>query len=261
MESREGVMNQHGAIIWFDKLTSTEVAKLDRERTILVLPTGCTEQQGPHLPLDTDTYLVTLFLSEAAKRARAEGIPAFLLPTLPYGPAEEHMAFPGTVSLSFETHHRIVKEVLLSLARHGFRKLAVAEGCGGHHCLPAAMEARADLRRQGIKASIWAIGPGSDYFRIAQRVFDWEPVDVHAGEFPTSISLLIRPDEVRHASLEPARPFDPAAVPSAWFMDEVDAQGFAGDTRRATAELGRQLLEQVVAFWLDQLRRIHAVEA
>jgi len=254
-------MRERGSTVWFDKLTWTEVAELDRERTILVLPTGCTEQQGPHLPLDTDTYLVTLFLSEATRRARAEGIPTFLLPALPYGPAEEHMAFAGTVSISFETHHRIVKEVLLSLARHGFRKLLVAMGCGGHHCLPAAMEARAELRRQGIKANVWAIGPGSEYSRIAQRVFDWEPVDVHAGEFPTSISLLTRPDEVRQGSLGPARPFDAAALPSAWFMDEVDPQGFAGDTRRASAELGRDLLEQVVELWLDHLRRIHAVES
>jgi creatinine amidohydrolase/Fe(II)-dependent formamide hydrolase-like protein len=68
--------------IWFDKLTSPEVDALDRE-TVLVLPTGCTEQQGPHLPVDGDTFLATLFLSEAARRARAEGIVAYLLPALP----------------------------------------------------------------------------------------------------------------------------------------------------------------------------------
>ncbi len=89
-------MRESRNAVWFDKLTWTEVNELDRERTILALPTGCTEQQGPHLPLDTDTYLVTLFVSEAARRARAEGIPTFVLPGLPYGPAEEHMAFAGT---------------------------------------------------------------------------------------------------------------------------------------------------------------------
>lgn len=242
--------------IWFDKLTSPEVDSLDRERTILVLPTGCTEQQGPHLPMDADTFQVSLFLSEAARRARQEGIAVYLLPTLPYGPAEEHMAFAGTITISFETHHRLVKDVLHSLARHGFRRLLVAMGCGGHHCLPAAMEARAELRQAGVDAKVWAIGPGTAYYEIAKQVFDWEPADIHAGEFPTSLFLLRRPDEVRRDKLGVGRPFDASAVPDAWFTDEVDPQGFAGDTRRASAELGERLLEGVVAFWMEELRRI-----
>jgi len=244
--------------LWFDKLTSPEVDTLDRERTILVLPTGCTEQQGPHLPIDGDTFLVTLFLSKAARRARQEGIVAYLLPALPYGPAEEHMAFPGTVSISFETHHRVVKEVLHSLAHHGFRRLLVAMGCGGHHCLPAAMEARAELRREGVAAGIWCVGPGAAYYEIAKRVFDWEPADIHAGEFPTSIFLLKRPDEVRREQLAAGRPFDASAVPDAWFSDEVDPQGFAGDPRRASADIGQRLLDDVVSYWLGELRRIAA---
>ncbi len=247
--------------IWFDKLTSPEVNALDRERTILVLPTGCTEQQGPHLPIDADTFQVSLFLSEAARRVRQEGIAVYLLPALPYGPAEEHMAFAGTITLSFETHHRLVKEVLHSLARHRFRKLLVAMSCGGHHCLPAAMEARAELRQVGFDAKVWAIGPGRTYYEIARQVFDWEPADIHAGEFPTSLFLLKRPDEVRRRQLGVGRPFDAGAVPDAWFADEVGPQGFAGDPRRASADLGERLLEGVVAYWLGELRRIDRTPA
>jgi creatinine amidohydrolase len=242
--------------IWYSELTSAEIDALDRDRTILVLPAGCTEQQGPHLPVDTDTYLVSLFVGEATRHARAEGIDAYLLPPLPYGPAEEHMAFAGTVSLSFETHHRLVREVLGSLARHGFRRLLVAMGCGGHHCLPAAMEARAELRREGVDTGIWVVGPGGAYYEIAKGVFDWEPADIHAGEFATSILLYTRPEAVRRERLAAARPFDRAAVPDAWFTDEVDPQGFAGDPRRATAELGEALLERVVDYWLGELRRV-----
>ena len=52
------------------------------------------------------------------------------------------------------------------------------------------------------------------------------------------------------------RPFDASAVPDAWFTDEVDPQGFAGDPRRASAELGERLLEGVTEFWLGELRRV-----
>ncbi len=246
----------HSTNVRFDKLTWPEIDALDRACTILVLPTGCTEQQGPHLPIDGDTFLVTLFVEEAARRARDEGIVAYVLPALPYGPSEEHMRFPGTVSISFETHHRLIKDVLHSLARHGFRKLLVAMGCGGHHCLPAAMEARAELRREGIDAGVWCVGLGSRYYEIAKEVFDWEPADIHAGEFPTSIFLARRPEEVRRERLEEGPPFDSQAVPDAWFTDEIDLRGFAGDPRRATAELGERLIEGVVPYWCGELRRI-----
>lgn len=242
--------------IWFDKLTWPEVDALDRDSTILVLITGCTEQAGPHLPIDGDNFFFTLFMSEPARRAREEGIPVYLLPPIPYGPAEEHMAFPGTISLSFETHHRLVKEILHSLARHGFRKMLVMEGCGGHHCLPAAMEVRAELRQRGFNAKVWVIGQGVTYYRMAQEIFDWEPKGLHADDFATSIFLARRPDAVRMDQLAAGNEFDPSALPEAWFIDEVDSRGFASDTRRASAELGERLLERIWAYWLAQLRRI-----
>jgi len=36
----------------------------------------------------------------------------------------------------------------------------------------------------------------------------------------------------------------------------VDPRGFAGDPRRASAELGERLLEGVTEFWLGELRRV-----
>jgi creatinine amidohydrolase len=152
-----------------------------------------------------------------------------------------------------------VKDVLRSAARHGFRKLFVAMGCGGHHCLPAAMEARAELRAEGSEAKVWATGTNGAYYEIACDVFDWEPADIHAGEFPTSVLLARRPRAVRKDALAEGKPFDANAVPDAWFSEEVDERGFAGDPRRATAELGERLIERVVEYWVQQLRRIDKV--
>jgi creatinine amidohydrolase len=242
--------------IWLDRLTWPEVDALDRERTILVQITGCTEQAGPHLPLDSDNFFFMNFLEQPVRRARAEGIQVYLLPLIPYGPAEEHMAFPGTISLSFETHHRLLKDVLHSLARHGFRKMLVMEGCGGHHCLPAALEVRSELRQRGFDAKIWVIGQGKTYYHMAQEVFDWEPKGVHADEFATSVTLATRPEAVRTDKLAKGNDFDPKAFPEAWFIDEIDSRGFAGDVPKASAEIGERLLERIWDYWLEQLRRI-----
>ena len=47
------------------KMRWPEVEALDRGTTVLI-PTGSIEQHGPHLPLETDTRLVTAALPHAA---------------------------------------------------------------------------------------------------------------------------------------------------------------------------------------------------
>jgi hypothetical protein len=54
----------------FGGLTYEEVRELARHDTALaVIPTGCTEQQGPHLTVDFDTWLVEQICLVAADRA------------------------------------------------------------------------------------------------------------------------------------------------------------------------------------------------
>ena len=47
-------------------LSYEEFNDLDRETTVAVVPTGCTEQQGPHLAIDFDTWFATELCEAAA---------------------------------------------------------------------------------------------------------------------------------------------------------------------------------------------------
>jgi creatinine amidohydrolase len=49
--------------------TYPEIARLAGEDAVLVLPMGCTEQQGPHLPVDFDTWFAEALCVSAADRA------------------------------------------------------------------------------------------------------------------------------------------------------------------------------------------------
>jgi creatinine amidohydrolase len=95
-----------------------------------VLPLGSTEQHA-RLSLMVDAILAERVAVEAAEPL---GIPVF--PAVPYGLAPYFQAFPGSVTLRVDTFVAVVRDVLDSLKRSGFRRIMICNGHGGNQ--PAA---------------------------------------------------------------------------------------------------------------------------
>ena len=75
----------------YDSLTYLEIRDRADEDWLAVVPTGCTEQQGPHLPVGFDTWFAeTLMLAAAERAAQLSGVRALVLPAIPFGPTSEH---------------------------------------------------------------------------------------------------------------------------------------------------------------------------
>jgi creatinine amidohydrolase len=91
-----------------------------------VLPVGSTEQ---HAQL---SLMVDCILSERVSVDAAEplGVPVF--PPVNYGITPYFRAFPGTVSLRLETFVRVVRDILDSMAGHGFKRIVIVNGHGGN---------------------------------------------------------------------------------------------------------------------------------
>jgi creatinine amidohydrolase len=100
-------------------------AELSRERRAVV-PVGSTEQHG-YLSLCVDAILAERVAAEAAEPL---GVPVF--PVLNYGITPYFLRFPGTVSLRLDTYHRIVTDILDSLAGSGFTRILFVNGHGGN---------------------------------------------------------------------------------------------------------------------------------
>ena len=84
----------------YDHYTWPELRDLVKKQPVVVLPIGSVEDHGPHLPLDTDNFIISRICEEAAQQANGE---ILLLPLIPYGFETHHMDFPGTIDIRHGT--------------------------------------------------------------------------------------------------------------------------------------------------------------
>src|SRR2546423_13688161 len=112
-------------------LTSPEIAALPKDRAAVVLSVASVEQHGPHLPCITDSLVGQTILGLALERLRPD-VQVWVLPPLCYGKSNEHRPFAGTLTLSAQTLAAVVRDIALSVARAGFRRLVLLNSHGGN---------------------------------------------------------------------------------------------------------------------------------
>ena len=117
---------------WLD-MTTAEFAALPAD-TVAVLPVAAVEQHGPHLPVYVDACLNEGVVARAIELLPPE-LPVSFLPMQAVGKSNEHLAFPGTLSLSAETLIRLWTEIGESVHRAGVRKLVLFNSHGGNDFL------------------------------------------------------------------------------------------------------------------------------
>lgn len=119
-----------------------------------VLPLGSTEQHAG-LSLSVDSILAGRIAAEAAEPL---GVPVF--PTLAYGLTAGFMAYPGTVTLRFQTYLALLRDILDSLYVTGFRRIFIVNGHGGN--MPAqnlGTEWMMDNTDAQVRFHNWWLGP------------------------------------------------------------------------------------------------------
>jgi creatinine amidohydrolase len=229
----------------FAYLTWKQVDALPRETTMLVLPTAAIEQHGHHLPLATDTLINNLLLGKALERVPAE-LPIFALPPVCYGKSNEHLGFPGTLSVSAQTFLAVVHDLGESIASAGFHKLVLYNTHGGNTALVDVL-AR-DLRAEfGLRTFSLLGSPGAKFEGVSaqERAYGF-----HAGEIETAFLLhaaptLVHPEKFMAnyiACVDHPEPLKPegSSANFAWLTRDVAPSGVLGDPTPATAEHGEQ---------------------
>src|SRR6202521_6370798 len=115
---------------WWWDLTTQDFAALGPECVVAILPVGAIEQHGPHLPVRVDAAINAGIVARAVELMPPD-CPALVLPMMPVGKSDEHLAFPGTLTLSYETLGRVWYELGESVHRAGIRKILFLNSNGG----------------------------------------------------------------------------------------------------------------------------------
>lgn len=227
----------------FGDYTYQEIGEYAQQGWLAIIPTGCTEQQGPHLPVDFDTWFAeTLMLAAAEKAAQDHAVQALVLPAMPFGPTPEHRHFgSGFIDLPLSLHHALVEAVLTSLVTQGFQRMVLWRGCGGHD-LTAVVD-RFNQLHEG-RAQVFL--PSHPFHDIWCRLADPSIPTGHADSFTTSISLYLRPESVRQERITNSH-----SIKVDWNDPNLDfarysSTGVIGDPTHASAELGKRLWVAVV---------------
>lgn len=227
----------------FGDLTYDEIKCHAEAGTLVVVPTGCTEQQGPHLTVDFDTWFAENVCESAADHARNKhGLDILVLPALPFGPTPEHRDFgSGFVDIPEKLHRDFIAATLESLWDQGFKKIVVWRGCGQHRLDGVVEEFNYTHSKNAI-----AYLPDHPYHDIWVKYGDPRDAGGHADSFATSIALYLRPDRVRTDKIT-----DSGCKPVNWddpnlnFVD-YSPNGVIGTPVYASAELGERLWNEVV---------------
>lgn len=227
----------------FGDLTFQEIRECAETGSLAVVPTGCTEQHGPHLPVDSDTWFVERVCLEAAEYAATEYcVNALVLPVLPFGPTPEHRGFgSGYIDLPQEVHEAVVASVLKSLAEQGFERIIVWRGCGQH-----SLDHIVESFNRDHQGKARAFLPEWPYHEIWMRIGNPENPGGHADAFEISVALHLRPELVRRDRIT-----NPKNKPVDWGDPDLDFSrytktGVIGDPTEATPELGAKLWDAVI---------------
>ena len=248
---------------WME-MTWQDIAGGDTARWIAVLPLAAVEQHGPHLPLGVDTYIAEAYLARV-RDLLPDDLPVTFLPVQRIGISAEHLAFPGTLTLSAATAIAAWTELGDSLARAGLRKLVLVTSHGGN---VAAMETVArDLR---TRLGMLAVTVGWHRFGYPDGAFSSEEKKhgIHGGDIETSLMLAAKPDTVRMDQAPKATPetvamaaefkwlgaYRPAGF--AWMTQDLHPSGAVGDATLATAAKGDAALQHGAQAFVELLREI-----
>ena len=227
----------------FAYLNWKQVDALPRDRTLLILPTAAIEQHGPHLPLATDTLINNALLGRALALLPAEA-PIYALPPICYGKSNEHIGFPGTLSVSASTFMATIRDLGASLHAAGFQRLALFNTHGGNSSLVDVM-AR-DLRAEfGLRTFTIFGSAGAKFAGLSQQERTY---GFHAGELETAWLLAFTPELVDTsaytsnyiAQIDDKTLLAPenGAANFAWLTRDIAPSGVMGDPTPATAGNG-----------------------
>lgn len=242
----------------WDNLTRTEIEEQIKDDVIVIIPTGSTEQHGPHLAVGSDAIIITEIAERVAAEVVKRGKKCLVGPTLSIGNSIHHMSFVGTITLQPSTYIQVLTEYCRCLKTHGVRRIIIINGHGGNTNPNnlALITINEELGFPVFHVGFWAGGEKE----MADVVETQDAGTIHACEGETSLLMaydesLILPcyKELKGNIERPGLKPEVKLVSTFHRMEWTTENGIEGNTYAATKEKGEKLLEISVRHLTDIL--------
>ena len=223
-----------------DELYDPEFRKLIKsKKPTIIIPIGSIEQHGAHLPISTDSDIVTEIASRLAKKCGF-----IVLPTISYGVSQEHDTF-FNVSLESNTLRNIIGDIDRSVVKNKLKSVIILNGHHGNILSLKLAERKTILQRRTRIRKIRFYS----YWHFMKHKFD------HAGFVETSIMLAIS-DKVKMKKAKKGLITNDMNEREIQRINKLSMQpsgfpkvakiGVCGDTTGATKKDGQKFLAEIV---------------
>jgi len=163
-------------------MSSSKVTEYFKTNDIVIFSAGSLENHGYHNPVGVDTIIPEHILELINQKSDV-----LIAPTLPYGSADSHMGFPGTISLGPDVLYAVINKVVESLYLAGARRFLFLNGHGGN--TDAFYRASLEWYKKGV------ISATVDWWTILSELNpDWKCG--HGCKFETSCTMYVEPSSV-----------------------------------------------------------------
>ncbi|WP_455619449.1 creatininase family protein [Eisenbergiella sp.] len=250
----------------WENMTRDEIAALDKDNSIVLLPTSATEQHGAHLPVGTDAIILSTLVDKMVNECEFEAGNLIFAPQLNVGKSNEHMGFAGTITFGTQTYYSLLHDIATAISASGFKKLVLFNSHGGNTDMlnMISRDLRIDLGLDVFVFDWWFTPFWNEGLKGLQQSGKYGVF--HACELETSLMLAARPETV-HMELavdeEPADCFKGekyvtvfGPINAGWKTKDVTNSGVIGAPTYATAEKGHKLFDYACEKLLDILKEI-----
>src|SRR5262245_15253733 len=234
--------------VFLEKLTWDEVRdSIAAGKTTIIIPTGGTEQNGPHMAIGKHNVRIAANAETIARRL-GNTLVAPVVAYTPEGgidPPTGHMRFPGTISIPDPIFREVLEYAARSLKQHGFRNIVFIGDSGPNQAGQTAVAEKLNAEWAGSNVRVHAIAgyyrsdPEGDAQEMMKYGIRRDEIDNHADVRDTSQMMAVDPTMVRTAKLQAGD----------------GKNGIQGDPRRSTAQIGRALIERTVTRTVGLIRQ------
>ena len=232
--------------VHLEELTWMEVRDaIAAGKTRVIIPTGGIEQSGPYLPLGKHNYIIKE-LTDRIARALKDTLVAPVIPFVYEGQIDNpsgHMLFPGTISIRDATFSQLVRDIVSSLSKHGFREFVLLGDSGDNQRQLA--EIASSLNKELKQLKTVYIPEYYNYKELEQilsdRGYKQTPEGIHDDLSFTSHLAAIDPNLVRWKERLAAK--------------LLSINGISLEPLADTQQLGRELMQLRIEKTVQAIKR------